>query len=70
MRTKQKPRKVRTDREREAKANRHCYRHWQDVLNEGTWIQCGRCGQRQFHTGDLTRRECRRCGARLVVVGV
>ena len=70
MKTSQQPRKVQADRKREARANRQQYHHWRDVLNEGTWVQCGRCGQRQFLKGDLTRRECRRCGARLVVVGV
>jgi hypothetical protein len=70
MKANHRPRKVRADREREAKANRQRYRHWRDVLAEGTWIRCGRCGLRQYHTGILTRRECRRCGARLCEVGI
>jgi hypothetical protein len=57
-------------REKEAKRNRRQYRTWQDVLAEGTWLQCGRCGLRQFRKGDLMRKACRRCSAPLVETGI
>jgi uncharacterized protein (DUF983 family) len=46
------------------------YDSWEAVLAEGTWICCGRCGQRQFHKGDVTKKACRKCGARLADVGI
>jgi hypothetical protein len=70
MKTYRKPKKVRAAREHEERENRQRYRNWEAVLAEGTWIACCRCGWRQYVRGDLTIKRCRRCGARLGVVGI
>jgi DNA-directed RNA polymerase subunit RPC12/RpoP len=65
-----KQRRRRLTRDQEAEANRKRYGCWQAVLAEGSWIQCGRCGKRQFRKGDPTMKKCRQCGAPLAKVGV
>jgi hypothetical protein len=65
-----KRRKRTLTREQEAEQNRRRYGHWQAVLAEGCWLQCGKCGQRQYQKGDVTKKRCRKCGAPLVEVGI
>ncbi len=45
-------------------------RTWEEVLALGQWVNCGNCGHRQFHKGDITKKACRKCRALLAQVAL
>jgi len=58
-------------RDQEAADTRREYGSWQDFLQrEGCWLQCGRCGKRQFRKGDPIASKCCQCWAKLAEEGV